>query len=213
MAAPRHLTAPPRLDTLPGVTYYEVLGVSTGATAKAIRRAYVDRARLHHPDFHTNADASVRLDAEREMQRLNDAWAVLGDPQRRREYDATLRGGPGDAGANRFVAAPDDGWDPRSGVSHPDFVPFDDDPSDPDYNAVLDLDDTPFPGASTVPRWQQLLPVGLFAASLACLCIGLVVKLGPLLVLGIFLFLGSGLSFVATPMLAVFRGYERDPDR
>ncbi len=188
-----------------------MLGVPSGASAKAIRRAYVDRARLHHPDFHTNADASVRLDAEREMQRLNDAWAVLGDPQRRREYDATLRAGDGTGSG--FVAAPADAWDPRSGVSHPDFVPFDDDPDDPDHDAFLDLDDTPFPGASTVPRWQQLLPVGLFVASLACLCVGLVVKLGPLLVLGVFLFLASGLSFVATPVLAVLRGYERDPER
>ena len=195
------------------MTYYEVLGVSTGATAKAIRRAYLDRARQHHPDFHTNAEAAVRLDAEREMQRLNDAWAVLGDPQRRREYDATLRLGPETTGANRFVAAPGDSWDPRSGVSHPDFVPFDDDDDETDRFADLDLDDTPFPGASTVPRWQQLLPVGLFAASLACLCMGLVVKLGPLLVLGIFLFLASGVSFVATPVLAVLRGYERDPER
>jgi len=32
-------------------------------------------------------------------------------------------------------------------------------------------------------------------------------------VLGIFLFLASGVSFVATPVLAVLRGYERDPER
>ena len=200
------------------VTHYDVLGVSPGATAATIRRAYVEQARRHHPDFHTTADASVRSAAERDMQQINDAWAVLGDPQRRREYDASLRAdtttSAGGGGGGRYVAQPGGGWDPRSGAAHPDFVPFDDGDDDPDYNAVLDdLDDTPYGTSRPVARWQQMLPVGLFAAALATMCVGLVVSLPPLLGLGIALLVCSGLSFVLIPMLAVMRGYERDPDR
>jgi DnaJ-domain-containing protein 1 len=194
------------------VTYYEVLGVAPDASAADVRRAYFDRARLHHPDFHTTDDAPVRRAAEREMQRINDAWAVLSDPGRRRAYDATLRSASGpDRGV---VVPPEDGWDPRSGAAHPDFVPVDGDEDDPDYNALLDeLDDNPYRGARPVPRWQQLLPVVLFLAAVACLSIGLVVSLTPLLGAAVLLFLASGVSFVLTPMLAVLRGFERDPEK
>lgn len=194
-----------------GVTHYEVLGIPADASTAAVRQAYVDQARRHHPDFHTNDDASVRRAAERDMQRINDAWTVLGDPARRAAYDASLRVG---TGADRgFVPPAEDAWDPRSGAAHPDFVPLDDD-DEPDYQRLLDdLDDQPYRGARTVPRWQQLLPVGLFLAAAACLSVGLVVSLTALLGAAALLFLASAASFVLTPMLAVLRGFERDPER
>lgn len=201
----------------PAVTHYDVLGVSPGATASTIRRAFIEQARLHHPDFHANADASVRHAAERDMQRINDAWAVLGDPQSRREYDATLRAeSTGGRSGGRVVAEPGSDWDPRSGVAHPDFVPFDPG-DDPDYNALLDdlddLDDTPYRNARPVARWQQVLPVGLFGAALGAMCLGLLASLSPLVGLGVVLLIASGVSFVMTPIVAVLRGHERDPDR
>jgi hypothetical protein len=64
------------------VTHYEVLGVGPAATAEEIKRAYRRQARLHHPDV-AEADA-------RGMRALNEAWAVLGNPDRRRAYDRAM---------------------------------------------------------------------------------------------------------------------------
>lgn len=64
------------------MTHYEALGVSTSANPEEIKRAYRRMARRHHPDVAGSDDAV--------MQRLNQAWAVLGDPAQRRAYDRTL---------------------------------------------------------------------------------------------------------------------------
>lgn len=73
-----------------GVTLYDVLGVSPGASGEEVRRAFVAMARRHHPDRHVGADDATRRAAERRMREVNDAWAVLGDPERRRRYDVSL---------------------------------------------------------------------------------------------------------------------------
>ncbi len=65
-------------------TYYELLGVAPDAPTPAIRDAYRRAARAHHPDRHGD-QASAR------MAEVNQAWQVLGDPVRRREYDLSLR--------------------------------------------------------------------------------------------------------------------------
>lgn len=60
--------------------YYAVLGVSPDATSEEIRVAWRRGARESHPDRNQNAEsASIIL--------LNEAWAVLGDPTRRKAYD------------------------------------------------------------------------------------------------------------------------------
>jgi curved DNA-binding protein CbpA len=61
------------------IDLYEVLQVDRHAEPEVIRAAYRALARRHHPDFGGGA---------REMARINDAWAVLGDPARRAAYDA-----------------------------------------------------------------------------------------------------------------------------
>jgi hypothetical protein len=200
------------------VTHYEVLGVRATAPPNVIRLAYLDLARRHHPDFHTNDDAAARERAEREMRRINEAWFVLRDPEQRRRYDVALRRAAGEEGG--AAASPGSGagggWVPGSGTANPEFVPVDDAEefaTEEERQAWLDsLDDQPFGRARPVPRWQQVLPVGLFGASLACLCLGLVVGLAPLAGLGVALLVLSGLAFVLTPMLTVMRSYEREPD-
>ncbi len=62
--------------------YYAVLQVSPTAEAAVIEAAYRQLARLYHPDVNRAPDAKER------MQALNAAYEVLGDPQRRAEYDA-----------------------------------------------------------------------------------------------------------------------------
>lgn len=65
-------------------SHYEVLGVSPKADVEEIRRAYRDLARKLHPDMSSSATASVQ------MAEVNNAWSVLSDGNRRRQYDATL---------------------------------------------------------------------------------------------------------------------------
>jgi hypothetical protein len=65
-------------------TLYDVLEVSPDVTSAELRRAYHRAARLLHPDLNPQADT---LEA---MRRLNDAWAVLSDPDRRRRYDLQI---------------------------------------------------------------------------------------------------------------------------
>src|SRR3954453_17014099 len=74
-------------------THYEVLGVSRAASRAELRQAYLDRARLLHPDRHIDAAPRARAEAERGMQEVTEAWRVLGDAGRRRRYDREL-GGP-----------------------------------------------------------------------------------------------------------------------
>lgn len=67
---------------------YDELGVSPGASADELRRAYRREARRRHPDMHPGEEAA----AEEAMRRLNSAWAILADPESRRRYDASLPG-------------------------------------------------------------------------------------------------------------------------
>jgi len=182
------------------VSHYDDLGVAPDASAAAVRRAYLAKARRVHPDFHTDADAATRADAEREMRRLNAAWAVLGDDERRRDYDRELRAE--ERGQRPAVR------DRASGAASPDFVPYVDD--DTDYAALLD-EAGPGNGA-TVPRFVQLAPVALLGLAVFALSAGLVTSLAPLIALGVVSLLLSGLAFVLTPALAVMRSLESDRD-
>jgi hypothetical protein len=65
--------------------YYEILQVSAEAEDEVIGAAYKRLARKYHPDL--NPD----LTAIRRMRELNRAIEVLGDPQKRREYDTRRR--------------------------------------------------------------------------------------------------------------------------
>lgn len=80
--------------------YYDVLGVSPGAGADEIKRAYRQLARRYHPDISGDDKNAAFLDVSR-------AYEVLRDPERRRSYDARLLTGiradwPGDEVAIDF---------------------------------------------------------------------------------------------------------------
>ena len=64
-------------------TLYDILGVQPGASASEVRTAYREAARRHHPDRRGSANA---------MAAVNEAWHVLGHPERRRQYDLSLSG-------------------------------------------------------------------------------------------------------------------------
>jgi molecular chaperone DnaJ len=62
--------------------YYAVLGVAKDANAADIRKAYRKLARTHHPDRNAG-DAK----AEERFKEISEAYDVLSDPKRRKEYD------------------------------------------------------------------------------------------------------------------------------
>ena len=70
--------------------YYEVLGVSRDADAKAIKDAFRKLALRYHPD------RSKEPGAEEKFKEIAEAYAVLSDPKKRANYDA--RGFAGVAG-------------------------------------------------------------------------------------------------------------------
>lgn len=63
------------------IDYYEVLGVDHDADARAIKRAYIKKARTLHPDVNDAPDAEERF------KEVNEAYSVLSDEQKRANYD------------------------------------------------------------------------------------------------------------------------------
>lgn len=77
--------------------YYEVLGVGRDADEAAIKKAYRALAKKYHPDMNPGDK-----EAEKKFKEASEAYAVLSDPDKRRQYDqfghAAFEGGAGGAG-------------------------------------------------------------------------------------------------------------------
>ena len=61
-------------------TYYTILGVSQTASSDQIKEAYLFKVNVLHPDRLQGVSARIRLRAEEELKRVNNAYAVLSDP-------------------------------------------------------------------------------------------------------------------------------------
>ncbi|RTI15930.1 DnaJ C-terminal domain-containing protein [Thermus scotoductus] len=61
--------------------YYAILGVPRNATQEEIKRAYKRLARQYHPDVNKSPEA------EEKFKEINEAYAVLSDPEKRKVYD------------------------------------------------------------------------------------------------------------------------------
>lgn len=87
--------------------YYKVLGVAASASPKDITRAYRKLARTHHPDANPGDSG-----AEERFKAIASAYDVVGDPQKRQEYDEVRKMGPiggmGGRGPGGFNVRADD---------------------------------------------------------------------------------------------------------
>lgn len=89
--------------------FYAILGVPADADEATIKKTYRKRARKEHPDQNPNDP-----NAEARFKEIGEAYAVLSDPEQRKQYDAIRQmtrggarftagaGGPGGAGAGGF---------------------------------------------------------------------------------------------------------------
>lgn len=200
------------------MSYYDVLGVTSAASERELRRAYLELARRYHPDFHGAADPRVRAANERAMQAVNEAWAVLGDPRRRADYDARRSSqanqAGGAAGAGRSGTR--DRWDRwEAGTSASDAAdaarkawrPLDDSPDPDDPAAEHDTPITPV----RVPRPLTMIPVVLLVGGFVVLVFGLFVALREVAAVGFAAILASLPLFLAAPLYAL-AAQRRDDD-
>ncbi len=88
--------------------YYQVLQVSKQASEDAIRKAYRKLAKQCHPDMYPGD-----MEKEAQFKELSEAYGVLSDPQKRKEYDEKLKKARGDRGSGS-----------QSQASAADFVDF-----------------------------------------------------------------------------------------
>ena len=77
--------------------YYEVLGISRGASEDEIKKAFRKLAKKYHPDVNKDPDAADKF------KEINEAYEVLSDPQKRQTYDQFgFAGMDGSAGFGGF---------------------------------------------------------------------------------------------------------------
>src|SRR3954466_12919591 len=74
--------------------YYDILGLSKGASADEIKKAHRKLVRQYHPDVNKNNKA-----AEEKFKEVQEAYDVLSDPQKKQNYDQFGHAGVGAGGA------------------------------------------------------------------------------------------------------------------
>ncbi len=68
-------------ESKPMNDYYEILGVAPEATTHEVKTAFREKAFQYHPDHCKDPDCADK------MKSINEAYAVLSDPRKRKEYD------------------------------------------------------------------------------------------------------------------------------
>lgn len=80
------------------MNYYEVLGVSRDADQVVIQAAYKALMKKYHPDVNGNDQSPEKV------KLINEAYSVIGDLQKRKEYDNSLANGSGNTSRDQFGA-------------------------------------------------------------------------------------------------------------
>ena len=172
------------------MSLYTVLGVPDGAEPAVVRRAYLQLAREHHPDLHP--DGAPRNAAERRMQEVNEAWAVLSDPDRRLSYDRRIGLVDGDPVDGLQIVRPSTEFTPFFEVDEDDDDSWRFEPDEYDPRTAIGR------GLSVAPVLSGLL--GFFAVVGAVM-----LNVRSLWAVGVGLFVLSGLLFVGAPVVAMFK--------
>lgn len=169
-------------------TLYDHLGVARDASQEELKRAYHRLARRHHPDAHGGADDAVLDEARRRMVVINLAWAVLGDPERRRAYDASLdRPEPTASHGNR----------------EPPYPPW----FEADDVAAADLEeDASIPGRRGPADLLVFVPVGLVALAVGLFAFSVLSESPAMFGAAIALVPVALLAFLLMPLVAMLRG-------
>jgi len=99
---------------------YKTLGVRRDASQAEIQKAYRDLARKYHPDLHPD-----EKDAKKKFQKIQNAFDVLNDPEKREMYDRygssfQTRGAGGPQGAHTYTWSPGGGF----GGFNPEDIDF-----------------------------------------------------------------------------------------
>jgi len=177
---------------------YLVLGVAPEATAAEVRAAYLELARSAHPDRHAT-DPAAQRSAEERMRRINAAWAVLGDPQRRAEHDRRTGTGPLEG---VLITHPSRSFTPH----HPD---------DPDTSDADDWrhEPDPYDPRTAVGRVLGAGPPLLFVAGLVLLAASTVTGIRTLFAVALAMMILAAFAFVGVPIIAVARSKANDSDR
>lgn len=92
--------------------FYELLGVNKNSTTDSIKSAYKKMAKKHHPDKQIGKTEEEKKASEEEFKKINEAYSVLSDPEKRKLYDQF----GSDLGKTQ-------GYNQRGGYD--DFDPFD----------------------------------------------------------------------------------------
>jgi DnaJ-class molecular chaperone len=83
--------------------YYDVLGVSKGASADEIKKAYRKQAVAWHPDKH---NGEKKAEAERKFKEINQAYQILSDSEKKQAYDRFGHSAFSPGGGSRGAGSP-----------------------------------------------------------------------------------------------------------
>lgn len=70
--------------------YYQILGINRSASPQEIREAYLYWVNILHPDRMGKMPERIRLQAEEDLKKVNEAYSVLSDPRTRAQYDRKI---------------------------------------------------------------------------------------------------------------------------
>jgi len=71
--------------------YYEILGVANTASLQAIRTAYHNLLKIHHPDRNIHLSSELKNQKQNISKKLTEIYETLSDPRKRELYDAEIK--------------------------------------------------------------------------------------------------------------------------